>query len=914
MQSVCSILLFLLFSLSLTPCRAAGFLEQGAKVSFDDKNFLVFEDVGRSSYGGGFTAGSGVRLHVTRDGQSKTINLPEDSGVTSQVEEIRYTGKDRVWITSRLGRMAYGVALINLASGGVERHYAGAAGSFTFSPDGERVAYYNYPDPRRSECVEVYVNDLMIYPRVVLGIPDDRFDEERAKLSKGAASRLRWLNAGTLTFLIRQLGPEDEDRDTEKSKANAENTTFESYTVSGIKPQPGQPWRVTVEKTTLTADETRNLMKAPRTDLTTLTIAANASTTRTTVIPAHAPTPTPRPRPRVTYIAPPTPTPIPNHNVQPLNFFGGVFGGAALGSGFACIAQGLDLRVLDISTSTPRPLGKLILPDLTHGLSVSGSLAWVSLYGRVQLVDLTHPAAPRLRGVCPLPMLAPRQPSQLNDLATSGALGCAVGDFGFAVIDAANPDAPRLDPIQGESWPGNKVALSGRAAFVIDGFYGLRVVDLSNPKAPVLRATLSLPSHAAAALAISGKRAFISLRDKGIQTIDISNPFSPRLGPLYPLRGIYNLASSGGRLFAGMSKFTPVNVPWFDLRILDVSDPSSITEHALPLLPGNPGVVAAAGNLLGEATAEGGMRVFDLTNPAAPALRGTSPQSLQRPWGLATISSNRVCLMDGMYCIKIVDLSNPLEPVVAGVCQVGTIVRSMTASGSMIYVGDDRDGLRVIDAANPAAPRLRGTFPLNHNAADALAVSGTLVHAATRSSRYCIIDVSNPDAPRLRSRPAVDVEHAIALAGKMAYAEGGGKLTALDITNPDAPVVAGAIEHIPATYQMQAVGSLLYLATAPGLEIYDVANPAKPVLRGALPIPGCRSIQVAGNRAYLAAEESDGLRIGDGVRVVDISHPEQPRLAGAYSGFQIGQNPGIAAIGPYIYLSAEPSGLGIFKY
>ncbi len=103
--------------------KEVRFYPQWKMVEFDRNNYLIFEDVGRNTYSGGFSGGRGVRLNVVRDGQYKEIDLTGETPATrlaSQVWEIAYKDKDRVSISSRLGHRGNGTVVVNLATGKIE--------------------------------------------------------------------------------------------------------------------------------------------------------------------------------------------------------------------------------------------------------------------------------------------------------------------------------------------------------------------------------------------------------------------------------------------------------------------------------------------------------------------------------------------------------------------------------------------------------------------------------------------------------------------------------------------------------------------------------------------------------------------------------------------------------------------------
>ena len=72
---------------------------------------------------------------------------------------------------------------------------------------------------------------------------------------------------------------------------------------------------------------------------------------------------------------------------------------------------------------------------------------------------------------------------------------------------------------------------------------------------------------------------------------------------------------------------------------------------------------------------------------------------------------------------------------------------------------------------------------------------------------------------------------------------------------------------------MRVVGGLAYVADgSSGLQIVDISNPAAPFIRGAVDTPGDASdVIVAGALAYIA----DGT---SGLQIIDVSNPAAPKL------------------------------------
>ena len=119
---------------------------------------------------------------------------------------------------------------------------------------------------------------------------------------------------------------------------------------------------------------------------------------------------------------------------------------------------------------------------------------------------------------------------------------------------------------------------------------------------------------------------------------------------------------------------------------------------------------------------------------------------------------------------------------------------------------------------------------------------------------------------------------AVALEREYAYSGVGPRLVVLDGSDPVHPQVVGEPPPLPSIVKDVVVaGGYAYVADwDSGLRIINVSNPAVPTLAGAFDTPGfARGIAVAGGYAYVADYDS-------GLQIIDVSNPAAPTLAGAF--------------------------------
>ncbi len=171
---------------------------------------------------------------------------------------------------------------------------------------------------------------------------------------------------------------------------------------------------------------------------------------------------------------------------------------------------------------------------------------------------------------------------------------------------------------------------------------------------------------------------------------------------------------------------------------------------------------------------------------------------------------------------------------------------------------------------------------------NAVALSGEFAYVGV-GPRLVILSTSNPN--ELIKRGQTDVLPGIVLdivvTETYAYvAVGDGGIQAIDITQPDKPVVAGQFDTPGYATNIDIKGSFAFVADAPvreadawaygSLRIIDISDPANMVEVGAFDTPGWENaVVVNGGYAYVA--DGDG-----GVRIIDVIDPANPVEVGFF--------------------------------
>ncbi len=262
--------------------------------------------------------------------------------------------------------------------------------------------------------------------------------------------------------------------------------------------------------------------------------------------------------------------------------------------------------------------------------------------------------------------------------------------------------------------------------------------------------------------------------------------------------------------------------------------------------------VAVLGDNAFVAGGQAGLHVVDLSNPAAPVVRGTidTKKYAESVKVASTPTTGGVIdiafVVEGTEGITTYNISNPDS---AYSFQQGTT--AVDGNGLFlelpqnptdpytVYLAENWHGIRLFesDAGVPGRLAYNGVFSSTRGFAKGIAVDGGFAYVADDEMGLAVLDV------RVKVLGSVKLLSACDTAGN---ARG------VDVKNGYA-----------------------YIADGPnGLVVMSVHEGDTPVIVGHLPLPGlCRAIVVRDGRAYLAAQDG-------GVHVVGVSNPAQPELLG----------------------------------
>lgn len=286
---------------------------------------------------------------------------------------------------------------------------------------------------------------------------------------------------------------------------------------------------------------------------------------------------------------------------------------------------------------------------------------------------------------------------------------------------------------------------------------GLQLIDIHDPANPAVLTTITLATPGypggyaypdeVTSVFIRDGRAYVTSKflptlccqSGTIRVIDVRVPARPViLGALTSFDPTSSIVVAGDYAYVGCSR-------WLDndttLRTVDIHDPAQLTFTSRitgePLYGDNK--VAVAGDTLYLADAEPDLVLYDISDPATPALQKTVsiPAVYQ-----VLVSSSRLYLLSGQAGLLIYDITIPTEPRLLGRYSGARGAVDMQVDGDTVVFATNV-GIDVLDVGDPTQPLAVAHYP-TAQATTALVMSDALVLASTRANEVDIFQLSTP--------------------------------------------------------------------------------------------------------------------------------------------------------------------------
>ncbi len=445
-------------------------------------------------------------------------------------------------------------------------------------------------------------------------------------------------------------------------------------------------------------------------------------------------------------------------------------------NGVACITTTTDLLVVDVTEpSAPSVAALFPLPHRPKDVDLVGRYAYVAADFALLVVDLQSPDAPTIVGQVPLSVFG-------RSVRVDGSkLYFADRDFGLRVFDVGDPSSPSL--LGSAYTPGESRGISvGPDDIVWSAESALRAIDVSSPGGPFVRSELSvdlLPSRRGI-ISTTGDLAYICNADGEISTVDITDPTSPTHVGSTPYGWVF---AQTAQVVGSVAHVADRNGA---VQTIDLSDPQApvqldSVDLGLGLGEGTRDIVVRDGIMYCFGSFND-VRIIDATDPSSLSKLGTIPIAGRK--GALAIAGHLLAAYNDQGLI-LVDTSDPAHPQWLSSPLIGMAVESAAFQGARLLATTD-DGLSVFDVQDPTAPVL-----LNASGPDNATVVGVAPGAAilVANSRGYIIDIRDPLSLTLFSEfePHASEEFAAMRGTHLLTANGGFRIADLAACLPCVP-------------------------------------------------------------------------------------------------------------------------------
>ncbi|MGA1790078.1 MAG: SBBP repeat-containing protein [bacterium] len=465
-------------------------------------------------------------------------------------------------------------------------------------------------------------------------------------------------------------------------------------------------------------------------------------------------------------------------------------------------------------------------------------------------------------------------------VAGNYAYVCTSSPNRLDIVDVSDPANPRLEGYYNMPDVAWGVEVVGDYAYVDSGAAGgLQIIDVSNPASPVFVGWYDTPGNAFKELDVLNNYAYVPDCEAGLQIIDVSNPDSPTL------IGSYDTPSELHKLFI-RGNYAYLDDYNSGFHVLDISNPASPSEVYSYDIGQSQGI-DVVGDYAYVPFYYHRLVIFDVSNP----LSIQPINSLYHPYRPCSIDvfENYVYTGDGYdKRVTVIDVSNPASPTVkvsylttswvwsvfVKYCLLPINIEppinikppknlqvSNVTSDSVSLIWEDRSGDSLAEDGFRVERRLGAEGAWTELTGGDCSITGVCPSGCT-----CY---NNEEC--LVSANSTTFTDSTVSSGQTyyyrvcAYKDGHGNSS---YSNESDAVIPG---------QHQAVLYAFVADRGNGLQIVDVSDPSQPKLVGGCDTPGdTLGVYVKGNYAYV----TDG-SVG-GLRIIDISDPTNPVFTGWY--------------------------------
>ena len=358
-----------------------------------------------------------------------------------------------------------------------------------------------------------------------------------------------------------------------------------------------------------------------------------------------------------------------------------------------CYDRDMGSFLLSCSIKDPRnPMIKSLAPVLGNILGLTDTLAFVLRHNAVRIVNITNPDS--------IFFLSEFETyGDKENIKTLGNLAyIADANNGLIVVDLEDIDNPVY--VKSFPSPGSTDGLIVEDEYVYISNQGLRIIDASNPSKLSVIGTFTTQCGTDI---IFKKDNLIFLRDVhigGMRIINIDSLNAPKeISQIIPYRNlIESIASHKNYLYLAQVD---------SLGIWNIADPTSPVHIKTLSFQGNCFAMIVEDSLLITSQGIGGIIIYDLSDPSNPNLKSSLETN---PHPNKLIMLNKYIIGGTYNGFKIIDASDPYALVEKLNYTLNIYTCDLKTSNNYLYVAHADSGVTIIDLTNILAPVVAGVF------------------------------------------------------------------------------------------------------------------------------------------------------------------------------------------------------------
>jgi hypothetical protein len=209
--------------------------------------------------------------------------------------------------------------------------------------------------------------------------------------------------------------------------------------------------------------------------------------------------------------------------------------------------------------------------------------------------------------------------------------------------------------------------------------------------------------------------------------------------------------------------------------------------------------------------------------------------------------------------LSIYDVSSTWQSPLVGQVTLASPAYDIAKQGDYVYLVTTRNGMKIINVANPAHPRVVSTY-LNKYEFYGIDVKGNYAYLADPSYGFVIVDISNPQKPVQVNRiPSMFGSVDVVVKDSTAFvAAGTHGVYILNVENPYSITTTGIINSIGSAWTLKVQDNYAYVVDFfNGLAKVDISNLAQPTTVSVYTVnianTPCYDVAINGNIGYLSS-------------------------------------------------------------